>query len=159
MATLASKDDLALYATKTELSTGLAPLASKNDLSTAVTPLATNAAFVAALAKNPAFLAALASQIAAGPNQFGISVKQPQTLTFPVIPVQTYVANKTLKLVAVTSSVKLTPITFTSSDPNVATVLGNVVTLKGKGTTTITATQAGNVSYNLATAVQVLTVK
>jgi hypothetical protein len=137
------------------LSSSVAPLATKVDLDA----LATNAAFVEALAKNPAFLAALASQIAAGPNQFGISVKQRQTLNFPVIPAQTYVANKTLKLVAVTSSVKLTPITFTSSAPNVATVTGNVITLKGKGSTTITATQAGNTSYNSATAVQVLTVK
>ena len=41
----------------------------------------------------------------------------------------------------------------------VATVSGNIVTLTGKGSTTITATQAGNVSYNFATKAQVLTVK
>ncbi len=37
--------------------------------------------------------------------------------------------------------------TYTSSDPSVATISGNTVTVIGTGTTTITATQAANGSY------------
>lgn len=188
MAQLASKDDLAPFATKTELSTGLAtlaskadltstianataPLATKSDLSSGLAPLATktelasslealstNPAFVSALVNNPAFMAALANQIASGPNNFGISIKQNQTLNFKSIAAQTYAANKTIKL-SVTSSAKLRPITYVSSNPAVATVTSNVVKLIGKGTTTITATQAGNSDYNPATMSQVLLVK
>ena len=178
----------ASLATKTELSTGLAPLASKTELNSALAPLATkeeltstvldataplatktelasqidalaqNPEFVAALAKNPAFLTALANQIIAGPNQYGIAIKQNQTLLFPVIPTQTYrLFNKTLTLAA-TSSAMLTPITYTSSNVAVATISGKIVTLKGKGSTTITASQVGNGHYDQASAKQVLKV-
>jgi endonuclease I len=51
-----------------------------------------------------------------------------------------------------TSSSNL-PISYTSSNPNVATVLGNVVTVVGVGTTIITASQNGNAFYNAATSV------
>lgn len=51
------------------------------------------------------------------------------------------------------------PITYTSSNTAVATVSGNTVTIVGGGTTTITASQAGNGTYNPAVAVdQTLTV-
>jgi hypothetical protein len=113
---------------------------------------------VTALLKNPDFMAALAKQIASGVGDYERSLKQNQTLNFPAIPVQTYKAKKTLKLAA-TSSAKLTPITYVSSDPAVATVAGNVVKLMGKGSATITASQAGNSAYNSATSSQVLTVK
>ncbi len=50
-------------------------------------------------------------------------------------------------------------ISYTSSNPEVATVSGNTVTIRGVGSTTITASQAGNSNYNAATAVdQTLTV-
>jgi hypothetical protein len=39
------------------------------------------------------------------------------------------------------------PVTFSSSDPAVATVVGSTVTLNGFGTTTITATQAGDSNF------------
>lgn len=39
-------------------------------------------------------------------------------------------------------------ISYTSSDEDVATINGNVVTVVGLGTTTITATQAGNTNWN-----------
>jgi hypothetical protein len=186
---LATKAELEPLATKMELSTGLAPLATKTDLSSGIAPLATkeeltstvtaatatlatktelasqidalaqNPEFVAALAKNPAFLTALANQIIAGPNQYGIAIKQNQTLLFPVIPTQTYRRlNRTLTLAA-TSSAMLTPITYTSSNVAVATISGNIVTLKGKGSTTITASQVGNGHYDQASAKQVLKVK
>ncbi len=178
-APLATKAELssgiAPLATKDELNAGLAPLATKTELSSAVTSataplatraelasnldaLATNAAFVAALASNPAFLTALANQIVAGPNNYGISIKQNQSLSFPAIPALTYVANKTLTLAA-TSAAKLTPITYTSGNTAVATVAGNILTIKQAGTTVITATQAGDATYNPATAGQPLTVK
>jgi 2',3'-cyclic-nucleotide 2'-phosphodiesterase (5'-nucleotidase family) len=50
-------------------------------------------------------------------------------------------------------------VTYTSSNPSVATVSGSTVTLVGPGTTTITADQVGNVNYYAAASVnQSLTV-
>lgn len=46
------------------------------------------------------------------------------------------------------------PVTLVSSDPAVATISGNTVTIKGIGSTTITASQAGNADYNPAAAVE-----
>jgi len=42
------------------------------------------------------------------------------------------------------------PVTFTSSDPTVVTVSGNIVTIVGSGTVNITASQAGNSNYQAA---------
>ena len=50
-------------------------------------------------------------------------------------------------------------VTFTSSNTGVATISGNTVTIVGVGTTTITASQAGNAHYNAATVTQTLTVQ
>ncbi|NDB96619.1 MAG: hypothetical protein EBZ78_10770, partial [Verrucomicrobia bacterium] len=51
-------------------------------------------------------------------------------------------------------------VSYTSSNTNVATVSGNTVTLKSSGTTTITASQAGDSNRNAATDVtQTLTVQ
>jgi sugar lactone lactonase YvrE len=47
------------------------------------------------------------------------------------------------------------PVSYTSSDPKVATISGNKVTFVGAGVTTITATQAGDGKYNAATSVSV----
>jgi hypothetical protein len=46
------------------------------------------------------------------------------------------------------------PVSYTSSDPNVATVSGSTVTIVGAGTTTITASQSGDANYNSALDVQ-----
>lgn len=46
------------------------------------------------------------------------------------------------------------PVSYTSSNTAVATISGNTVTLIGTGTTTITASQAGNANYNPATSIQ-----
>lgn len=52
------------------------------------------------------------------------------------------------------------PVSFNSSDATVATVDGNVVTIRGEGTTSITAAQTGNDNYEPATPVsRVLDVK
>jgi hypothetical protein len=45
------------------------------------------------------------------------------------------------------------PISYSSSNTSVATVVGNTVTLMGAGTTTITARQSGNSNWNEATPV------
>jgi len=51
-------------------------------------------------------------------------------------------------------------VVYTSSNPSVATVSGNVVTIVGNGSTTITAQQVGNANYSAATPVgQTLAVK
>ncbi|PZR11379.1 MAG: hypothetical protein DI539_20685, partial [Flavobacterium psychrophilum] len=50
------------------------------------------------------------------------------------------------------------PITYTSSDNNIATISGNTVTVVGAGTATITASQAGNANYNAASLGVTLTV-
>ncbi|MFM7859482.1 MAG: T9SS type A sorting domain-containing protein, partial [Flammeovirgaceae bacterium] len=50
------------------------------------------------------------------------------------------------------------PITYTSSNPNVATIATNKVTIVGAGSCTITASQAGNESFLAASASQPLTV-
>jgi hypothetical protein len=50
------------------------------------------------------------------------------------------------------------PLTFTSSNPEVATVEGRLVTIRGVGETTITANQAGNSRWQPATASRVLRV-
>lgn len=50
-------------------------------------------------------------------------------------------------------------LSYSSSNPNVATVSGNIVTVVGSGSTVITASQAGNANYHPALAVpQTLTV-
>jgi hypothetical protein len=46
------------------------------------------------------------------------------------------------------------PVSFTSSDANVATISGSTITIVGAGSTTITASQVGNVNYSAATPVQ-----
>ncbi|MEQ8905559.1 FG-GAP-like repeat-containing protein [Ekhidna sp.] len=45
-------------------------------------------------------------------------------------------------------------VSFTSSDLNVATITGNVVSIVGEGTTVITASQEGNSNYNAAPEVE-----
>lgn len=71
-----------------------------------------------------------------------------QTITFGALPDQVLSAG-TFTLTATSSSGL--PITYTSSDPAVATVSGNVVTIIGLGTTVITASQPGNANYTAAT--------
>lgn len=79
-----------------------------------------------------------------------------QTITFSALPNKT-VGAANFNLTATASS-GLT-VAYTSSNTSVATVSGNTVTIVGAGTTTITATQAGNATYDPAPPVeQVLTV-
>jgi hypothetical protein len=74
-----------------------------------------------------------------------------QTITFAALPNKEIIAAP-FNLTATASS--LLPVSYTSSDPNVATILGNVVTIVGLGTTTITASQIGDGNFLPAADVQ-----
>lgn len=83
--------------------------------------------------------------------------KMDQVITFTALPVKT-LGDPTFILSA-TGGASGNPVTFTSSNPAVATVSGNTVTIIGVGNATITASQAGNAIYHAAANVtQVLTV-
>jgi len=73
-----------------------------------------------------------------------------QTIKFGTIPKKVY-GTASFSLTATASSGL--PVTFTSANSNVATVFSNTITILGAGTTTITATQAGNGGYLAATPV------
>jgi ELWxxDGT repeat protein len=82
--------------------------------------------------------------------------KGEQTITFNAIPSKTY-GDSPFTLSASSSSGLA--ITHTSSDPTVASISGNMVTILKVGTTTITASQAENDNFNAAPDVQqILTV-
>jgi autotransporter-associated beta strand protein len=79
-----------------------------------------------------------------------------QTITFGTLASKTF-GDATFSLGATTTSAL--PITYVSSNPAVATISGNTVTLVSAGSTTITASQPGNTNYLAATSVpQTLTV-
>jgi uncharacterized protein YjdB len=84
-----------------------------------------------------------------------INEKQTQTITFNALP-DKKVTDASFELSATTSSAL--PVTYTSSDLSVASISGSAVTIHKAGTTTITATQAGNDTWNPATAEQSLTI-
>lgn len=77
--------------------------------------------------------------------------KAGQAITFPALPVTT-LSTGTLPLSASASS--HLAISYTSSNTNIATVSGSIVTLIGTGTTTITALQSGNENYNAALSIE-----
>jgi len=75
-----------------------------------------------------------------------------QLITFNALdPKEVTDADFVLNATSATSAIN--PITYTSSNPAVATVTGNVVHITGVGSTTITASQAGNNDYNAAPSV------
>jgi len=76
-------------------------------------------------------------------------VTSPQSITFGAIPSKSVGDSFVL---AATASSSL-PVTYSSSNPSVATVAGNVVTIVGSGSVMITASQGGNSSYSPATEV------
>jgi len=81
--------------------------------------------------------------------------KVPQTITFGLDPATGKVGDAARTLIATSSSGL--PVTFTSSNTNVATITGgNTLNFVGMGTTTITAKQAGNLNYDAAADVQVV---
>jgi CHU_C Type IX secretion signal domain len=79
------------------------------------------------------------------------SVQETQTITFGALAAATF-GDAPITL-AGTSSSGLA-LSYASSNPAVATIAGNVVTILGAGTTIITASQAGNANYSMATDIQ-----
>lgn len=78
-------------------------------------------------------------------------IKGDQQITFDPIAAKTY-GDAAFALSA--SSTSGLPISYSSSNTNVATISGNMVTIVGTGTISITASQAGNESFNAATSVE-----
>ena len=82
--------------------------------------------------------------------------KAAQTITFGALTLKTYGDSSFSLTGSASSGLSLS---YSSSNTGVATVSGSVVTIVGAGSTTITASQVGNSSYNAATGVsQALTV-
>ena len=80
----------------------------------------------------------------------------PQSITFPPLVDKAF-GDSSFPLLAVATSGL--PITYISSNPSVATITGNLVTITGKGSTTISAMQLGDDRYHPANPVsQVLTI-
>ncbi|MDT3404765.1 MBG domain-containing protein [Mucilaginibacter terrae] len=84
-----------------------------------------------------------------------VPTKLDQTISFAAIP-NKVVGDAPFALTATASS--SLPIVFSSSDPRIASVSGNIVTIIKAGNVTITASQSGNANYNAATATQSLVV-
>ncbi len=78
-------------------------------------------------------------------------LKTGQTITFNALPVKTF-GDTPFNVIAVTSSGL--PATFSSSNQSVATVNGNVVTIKGAGHVSILAHQSGDEKYESAAPVE-----
>jgi gliding motility-associated-like protein len=73
----------------------------------------------------------------------------PQIITFAAISPQTYGAADFDP--GATSTNNSIPVTYSSSDPAVATIVGNKVHITGAGTVSITASQAGDLTHTAAT--------
>lgn len=74
--------------------------------------------------------------------------KLPQVITFSAIGNKT-ATDPPFQLVGASSSGL--PVSFTTSDASILEIVGTTATIKGSGTVTITASQAGNDIYNPAT--------
>jgi alpha-tubulin suppressor-like RCC1 family protein len=77
--------------------------------------------------------------------------KGAQAITFGALPLKTVLDTPFTPAATSTSGL---PVSYTSSNPAVATVSGTTVTIVGVGTTTITASQGGDANYNAASAMQ-----
>ena len=74
-----------------------------------------------------------------------------QTITFNTLPSKTFGDSPFVLSASASSGL---PLTYTSSDPTVASISGNTVTILKVGSATIKASQAGNDNYNPAAEVQ-----
>jgi gliding motility-associated-like protein len=114
------------------------------------------------VASSPATTYVITGYNAAGSSAATITITvlpgtTPETITFPPIPSQV-VGNPDLNPGA-TSNNTVTPITYTSSNPSVATIVNGEIHLVSTGNTIITASQGGNATYTPAVSVsQPLTV-
>ncbi len=74
-----------------------------------------------------------------------VLAKQTQTITFNTLPTKNY-GNADFAAGATSTNSSL-PITYSSSNTSVATVSGGIIHITGAGTTTITASQAGDFGH------------
>jgi len=89
-------------------------------------------------------------------NNYVLNVtKANQNITFGALSAKTY-GDQSFRLNADSDSGL--PITYTSNNTSIATIIGNSVTIVGVGTVSITANQVGNSNYNSATLSQNLIV-
>lgn len=72
--------------------------------------------------------------------------KAAQTIIFGTLSAVNYSANGTVNLTA-SGGGSTNPVSYTSSNPSVASVSGSTVTIHGVGTTTLTASQLGDDNY------------
>ena len=79
-----------------------------------------------------------------------VNTKLSQTITFNAIPSKKF-GSGTFTLGATASSGLA--VSYSSGNPSVATISGNVVTITGVGISTITASQVGDATYNAASPV------
>jgi hyaluronate lyase len=79
--------------------------------------------------------------------------KASQVITFGLDPATATVGDDARTLIASSSSGL--PVTLISSNPDVATIIGNTLNIVGEGTATITATQEGDGNYEAAIPVSV----
>lgn len=77
-----------------------------------------------------------------------VNPQSSQTITFNTLAVKTY-GNADFAIGA-TSTNNTIPITYTSSNTSVATIVGNNIHIVGAGTSNITASQAGNAGFTPA---------
>jgi hypothetical protein len=130
-----------------------AVLAGAPDLTTTATKTSPVGSYP--ITANAGTLAAANYTFAFAAGTLGIDIAS-QSITFDPLAAKTY-GDTTFDLAA-TGGESGNPVTFTSSNEAVATVSGATVTIVGAGTTTITASQAGNGNYASATAQQSLAV-
>ena len=83
-------------------------------------------------------------------SAWNFSLPAVQAITFDALASRVY-GDASFELVATASSGL--PVTFASSDPTIASVSGTTVTILRAGTVTITASQAGDTSYEAASSV------
>lgn len=79
------------------------------------------------------------------------TIKLDQTITFPTLPTGKQVGDADFNPNATASSGL--PVSYTSGNTSVATIVNGLIHIVGLGSATITATQAGNATYNAATPV------
>ncbi len=80
--------------------------------------------------------------------------KADQIITFAALPFKVFNPNANTYLLSsadVSGGASGNAVSFISSDQNVATISGNIITIIGTGSSTITASQAGSGNYNAAT--------
>lgn len=78
--------------------------------------------------------------------------KANQTIVFNALPSK-YIGDADFGLTATSASSTENPITYSSSNTSVATVVSGMVHIVGVGTTTITASQIATTNYNAATSI------